>query len=157
MRLIALLLLLLPATAMAAEWVGTVVGVADGDTITVLNQDQRTERIRLSDIDAPESGQAFGSRAKQALSDLVYRQRVRAVEVDRDRYGRLVARVYVGELDVNAELVRTGMAWVYRQYSRDAALLTLEAEARAAKRGLWADASPVPPWEYRRPKPAQNV
>ena len=70
---------------------------------------------------------------------------------DTDRYGRTVSRVYVGDMDVNAELVRQGAAWVYRQYAKDQSLYTLENEAKAAKRGLWAlpEAEQMPPWEWR--------
>jgi len=71
---------------------------------------------------------------------------------DTDRYGRTVGRVYVGNLDVNAELVKQGAAWVYRQFARDRSLLTLEAEAKAAKRGLWGlpEAQRCPPWDWRK-------
>lgn len=137
--------------ARALEIVGRVVGLADGDTITVLTEERRQVRVRLGEIDTPESRQPYGTRARQALSELVFGKAVRVVVQDTDRYGRTVGRVYAGAVDVNAEMVRQGAAWVYRQYSRDAVLLRLEEEAKTARRGLWAlpEAERTPPWEWR--------
>ncbi|MFH5924085.1 thermonuclease family protein [Roseomonas xinghualingensis] len=146
-----LAILLAAPSAWAAEILGRVVGLSDGDTITVLNSERRQVRVRLGEIDTPESRQPYGTRAQQALSELVFGKDVRVAVQDTDRYGRTVGRVYVGSLDVNAEMVRQGAAWVYRQYSRDRSLLALEAEAKAARRGLWAlpEAERTPPWEWR--------
>jgi len=148
---LAALLLMLASPASAEEFVGRVVGVSDGDTVKVLREPKETVKVRLAEIDTPESGQPYGSRAKQALSDLVYGKPVRVVVQDTDRYGRTVGRVYAGAQDVNAEMIRQGAAWVYRQYSRDPSLMSIEQEARAAKRGLWAlpEAQIMPPWEWR--------
>jgi endonuclease YncB( thermonuclease family) len=93
--------------------------------------------VRLGEIDTPESRQPYGERAKQALSDLAYNKQARVVVQDTDRYGRTVGRVYVGGVDVNAEMVKQGAAWVYRQFARDQSLFRLEEQAKAAKRGLW--------------------
>jgi endonuclease YncB( thermonuclease family) len=135
----------------AAEITGRVVGIADGDTLTVLDAARQQTRVRLAEIDAPESHQPYGSRAKQALSDLAFGKSVRVVVQDTDRYGRTVGRIYAEFVDVNAEMVRQGAAWVYRQYNRDTSLLRLEQEARDARRGLWAlpEAERTPPWEWR--------
>ncbi len=143
-------------TAAAAEIGGRVVGIADGDTLTVLDDGRRQTRVRLAEIDTPEAGQPYGTRARQILSELVFDRAVRVVVQDTDRYGRAVGRVYAGPVDVNAEMVRRGSAWVYRRYSRDPALLALEEEARNAKRGLWAlpEAERIPPWEWRAVSPA---
>ena len=105
----------------------------------------------LAEIDTPESKQPYGNRARQALSDLAFNQQARVVVQDTDRYGRKVSRVYVGGVDVNAEMVKQGAAWVYRKYAQDQALYRLEEQARAAKRGLWAlpEAQRMPPWEWR--------
>jgi micrococcal nuclease len=130
------------------ELTGKVVAVMDGDTVGLL-VDRQEFRIRLSQIDAPEKRQAFGQRSKQSLSELVYGRAVRAVTTGEDRYGRTLATLYVGDVDVNAEQVRLGMAWVYRQYADAPSLYAIEAEAKAARRGLWADPDPVPPWEWR--------
>ena len=126
-------------------------GVGDGDTLTLLTERREEVRIRLSDIDTPERRQPYGDRARQALSDLAFGKAVRVVVVDTDRHGRTVGRVHEGAVDVNAEMVRRGAAWVFRRYSRDPALLRLEDEARSARRGLWAlpEAERAPPWEWR--------
>jgi endonuclease YncB( thermonuclease family) len=149
--LLALLMLALAQVAMAAEITGRVVGIADGDTLTVLDAARRQIRVRLAEIDAPESHQPYGSRAKQGLSDLAFGKSVRVVVQDTDRYGRTVGRVYAESIDVNAEMVRQGAAWVYRKYSHDPSLLLLEQEARSARRGLWAlpETERPPPWEWR--------
>ena len=138
--------------ALAAELSGEVVGITDGDTLTLLTPDRQQARIRLAEIDTPERGQPYGTRAREALSELAFGKRVRVVVVDTDRNGRAVGHVYAGRQDVNAEMVRRGAAWVYRDYSRDPALPALEAEARAAGRGLWGlpEAERMPPWDWRR-------
>jgi endonuclease YncB( thermonuclease family) len=139
-----------PATVTATDYVGRVVGIADGDTFTLL-ADREELRIRLAEIDAPEKGQPYARRARQALSGLIYGETVRVVEVDHDRYGRIVGRVYAGSIDVNAEMVRRGAAWVYRKYAKGRSLYELENEARAARRGIWAlpEAEREPPWQWR--------
>ena len=145
------IVLLVSLPAWAVELTGRVVGLSDGDTVTILTAERRQVRVRLGEIDTPESQQPYGTRARQALSALAFGREVRVLVQDTDRYGRTVGRVYAGLVDVNAEMVRQGAAWVYRQYSRDAALLQLEAEAKAAQRGLWAlpEAERTPPWEWR--------
>lgn len=133
-----------------ADFTGDVVGVADGDTITVLDADKVQHKIRLAEIDAPEKAQPFGNRSKQALNELVHGKVVRVVEHGHDKYKRTIGRVYQGDVDVNAEQVKQGLAWVYRKYSKDATLSPLENEAKAQRLGLWADAEPVPPWRWRK-------
>ena len=156
LALLALLALLpLAGPLSAAEYAGRVVGVSDGDTMTLLVPDGssfKQVKIRLGEIDTPESAQPYGTRAKQALSDLAFGKQARVIEQDRDRYGRTVGRVYVGNLDVNAEMIRQGAAWVYRQYAKDPSLYRLEEQAKAAKRGLWAlpEAQRCPPWDWRK-------
>jgi hypothetical protein len=109
-------------------------------------------KVRLGEIDTPERKQPYGTRAQQVLSDLAYNKQARVVVQDTDRYGRTVGRVYVGNLDVNAEMIRQGAAWAYRQYLKDQSLLALEAEAKAAKRGLWGlpETERCPPWDWRK-------
>ncbi len=114
------------------------------------SRQSQSVKVRLYGIDAPESKQAFGNRAKQENSELVFGKVVRVEVVGKDRYGRSVGRVFVAEVDVNLEMVRRGFAWWYRTYAKkDVALATAEAEAKNAGRGLWADKAPVPPWEFR--------
>ena len=145
------LVLVAALPAWAADIAGRVVSLSDGDTVTVLAPGNRQVRVRLGEIDTPESRQPYGTRARQELSELVFGKDIRVTVQDTDRYGRTVGRVYAGAVDVNAEMVRRGAAWVYRQYSRDPALLPIEAEARAERRGLWAlpEAERQPPWEWR--------
>ncbi len=152
-KLIFILLALVASVAMAGESLtGRVIAISDGDTLTLLTVDNRQVKIRLAEIDTPESKQPYGTRARQALSDLAFGKSARVDVQETDRYGRSVGRVFVGATDVNAALVEQGAAWVYRQYARDPRLLTLEAEAKAARRGLWAlpEAERMPPWEWRR-------
>jgi endonuclease YncB( thermonuclease family) len=135
---------------------GKVVGVTDGDTFTVLDADKAQHKVRLHGIDTPERGQAFGTKAKQALSDLVFDKEVTVAVTDVDRYKRLVGRVKQGDTDVNAEMVRSGFAWRYPQYDKAGEFTKAQEEAKAAKKGLWADADPTPPWEYRKGTKAEE-
>ena len=132
----------------AQSFSGRVVGIADGDTITVMREG-RSLRVRLDGVDTPEKGQDFANRAKQFTSALVFGETVEVRGEDTDRYGRLVARVITGGQDVSEELVRAGLAWHYVAYSNDPRLAAAEAEARSARRGLWRLADPQPPWDYR--------
>ncbi len=126
-----------------------VLRVIDGDTLIVLQPPNAWVYIRLAEIDAPEHNQPYGTEARDALIALVGYGNVRIVETAHDRYGRTVARLYVGRTDVSAALVRQGCAWVYRQYAHDPTLYIAEEEARRARRGLWAEDHPIPPWEWR--------
>ena len=132
-------------------YTGKVISIADGDTLRILYRDGQL-KIRLAEIDTPERKQPWGTRAKQALSDKLFGQVVNVVEIDRDRYGRIVGRIYLGGRDINRELVAEGHAWVYRKYMRDGTLLVDEVAARDAGLGLWSlpEAQRVPPWEWRR-------
>jgi len=134
--------------AARADFSGKVVGVLDGDTIDVL-VNQNPVRVRLAEIDAPEKKQPFGTRSRQALSEYVFRQAVTIRENGKDRYGRTIGTVLVDGQSVNRAMVDAGMAWAYRTYLVDRSLLEVEARARSSKRGLWVDASPIPPWEWR--------
>ena len=143
------LLLWLCAPALADS--GRVVGVHDGDTITVLSDRQQT-KIRLHGIDSPESKQPFGSKAKAFTSSLAFGKPVEFDVVGKDRYGRTVAIIILPDgRNLNHEIVRAGFAWWFRRYAaHDLILQRLEAEARAVGRGLWAEKDAVPPWEWRR-------
>lgn len=144
-----------PLIGSAVEYNGKVVGISDGDTLTLLVPDgasYRQIKVRLAEIDTPESAQPYGTRAKQALSDLAFNKQARVVVQDVDRYGRTVGRVYVGNMDVNAEMIRQGAAWVYRQYAKDRTLYGLEGQAKVAKQGLWGlpEAQRCAPWDWRK-------
>ena len=151
---VVLWLVLVPLLAYADQFTGKVVGISDGDTISVLREGKAV-KVRLYGVDAPEQAQAFGTKARQLTGDLAFQRDVTVVIHATDRYGRLVGEVLLPDgRSLSQELVRAGLAWWYRQYaSKDTALAQLEAEARTAKRGLWADAHPVPPWEWRKGQP----
>lgn len=135
----------------AREIVGPVIGIADGDTLFILDQKNKTRfTVRLTEIDAPERNQAFGKRSRQSLSQLCYRKIARIKSHGRDRYNRILGRVYCNGVDANAEQIRRGLAWAYSRYLDDSRLYVLQDEARNAKRGLWIDKDPVPPWRFRR-------
>jgi endonuclease YncB( thermonuclease family) len=136
-----------------ADFSGKVVAVKDGDTIEVVKEGVAV-RVRLYGIDCPEKGQAFGQKAKQFVSGLAFGKTVKVIEKDLDRYRRTVGEVILEDgRSLNRELVRAGLAWWYRQYAKkDAELEKLESDARKAKVGLWFDADPVSPWDWRRGK-----
>lgn len=130
---------------------GKVVGIADGDTIDV-RLESGMLRVRLHGVDAPEHDQPWGRAAKRALSKLVYRENVEVEPITQDQYERIVARVWLDGRDVNAELVQSGNAWVYRRYATEAAYCANEHAAREASRGLWSlpRSQWVAPWEWRQ-------
>lgn len=129
---------------------GKVIGVMDGDTIKILTSNKKQYKIRLSNIDAPEKRQAYGNKSKWFLSDLIYRKNVTVQYSKRDRYGRVIGRVYLGNMDINKEMVQNGYAWVYRRYSKDTTLIRLEDYARSNQVGLWKDSNPIYPSTFRR-------
>lgn len=131
-----------------ADFSGRVVSIADGDTITVLVERQQV-KVRLVEIDAPEKAQAFGNRSKHSLSDMCFGKDAMIQERSKDRYGRTLGRVFCDEIDANAEQVRRGMAWVYDKYVTDHSLYRLQDEAKAERRGLWADPNHLAPWAWR--------
>ena len=145
----------LGAAAYAGDFDGRVVGIQDGDTVTVLDGTKQ-HRIRIAGIDAPEKAQPFGESAKEHLARLAFGKQADVRCNKRDRYGREVCSVYVGARDVGLEQVRSGHAWWYREYAREQSLedrkvySAAEAEARGAHRGLWRDAAPTAPWDWRR-------
>jgi endonuclease YncB( thermonuclease family) len=153
------LTLLFCSSAFADSYTARVVGVSDGDSITVLLPKNKQQQIRLAEIDAPEKGQPFAERSKQALSGLVFGKTVKVVPVTTDRYGRTVAHIYVDALNVNAALIEQGAAWVYTAYSDSPLLPQLQATARAGKQGLWglAEYEQIPPWEWRRGRRTSRV
>lgn len=136
--------------AAAAETLsGQVISVIDGDTLTLLTDDGRQVKVRIAEIDAPEHDQPFGQRSKQSLTELAAHQVATVAVRARDDYGRIVGKVVVAGQSLGAEQVRRGMAWAYRRYATTRSLFVLEAEAKAARRGLWADPHPQPPWDWR--------
>jgi endonuclease YncB( thermonuclease family) len=176
-----LVLLFMAAEALAGiPLEGRVVGVADGDTVTVLDADHIQHKIRLAGIDAPEKAQPFGNRAKESLSSLVFGQWVTVDGDKTDRYGRTVAKLLVAAphagcrgsptcprgVDANLAQINLGMAWWYRHYAREQTpddrrrYAQAEEDAQAQRAGLWREPNPVPPWEWRKQRreaPPQSV
>lgn len=163
-RYVALAFLAFVAPAWA-DFTGRVVGVSDGDTITV-RRDKEQVRIRLAGIDAPEKAQAFGNVAKKQMSDMVFDKEVRVNDRKKDKYGRTIGRVWVASsecqesdcpktLDAGMALLTLGLAWHYKNYEKEQPeeereqYSFAETEARGRKAGLWSDADPMPPWEWR--------
>lgn len=146
-----LVLFVLISVSEAFAFTGPVISVQDGDTIEVLHN-HHPERIRLHGIDCPEKGQAYGNKAKQATSALVFGKEVTLQTHGKERYGRTIADALLADgTNVNHELVKDGWCWWYRKYApKDIELKTLEEQARQSKKGLWGERAPVPPWEWRR-------
>ena len=141
--------LLLAAPPTVTEQInGKVVGVTDGDTITVL-VNKTTIKVRLEGIDAPESKQSYGTKTKQALSEMVFGKNVLVKKTGEDRYGRTLGVIMLGEKDINAKMIEEGWAWHYKKYNNEERLAKLEVEARSDKRGLWDDPNALAPWDYR--------
>ena len=140
---------LLAGPVAAEEFTGRVVGVTDGDTIKVIHANH-SETVRLLGVDAPEKRQAYGDRARRFTAELAFDRTVTVRSSGRDRNGRLLGEVVLPDgRSLSQELVRAGYAWWFRKYSSDIRLARLEEEARQDRRGLWADAAPQAPWEYR--------
>jgi len=129
---------------------GKVVAIKDGDTIEVLYAGKAI-RVRLAHVDCPEKGQPYGSRAKEYASDLCYSRVVKVVHTDKpDRFGRIIAEVFIDGRCLNKELVRVGLAWHFVKYSSDAGYARLEKDARSRRVGLWSDTHVVAPWDWRK-------
>ena len=154
-----LLTVLVVSPTLSWAWSGEVVGITDGDTITVLNSKTLKDvKIRLYGIGTPEKGQAFSKRAKQFTSEMVFGKVVEVGAITVDHYGKTVSLVYVEGKGVCDELIRAGLAWVYYLYCNlpiCAEWKNLEAEAKEAKRGIWSEHNPIPPWEFRRKRRGQ--
>ena len=153
-RLLGGLLFLLPLAAVAEappdeKFSGKVVGVSDGDTISVM-RDGKAVKVRLEGIDAPEQGQAYANVARKGLAHAVFEKEVTVRIAGRDYYNRLLGRIYLGEIDINLELVKAGLAWHNAKYSSDKVLAAAQKAARKGKKGLWQDRrNPTPPWDFR--------
>lgn len=148
-----LVFFLLASASLASEsWNGECVGISDGDTVSVM-KDGKAVKIRLYGIDCPESGQDFGTRAKEFVADMIFRKTVTVTATGTDRYGRTIAYIEIDGVSVNQALVEAGLAWVYEQYCKAPECQEwreLQTKAKADKRGLWSRTDAVPPWEWRR-------
>jgi endonuclease YncB( thermonuclease family) len=147
-----MLITLLSTAAQAADLTGRIIRIVDGDTLVLLDSDRTQHKVRLTEIDAPESKQPFGQKSKEALAALCSNKPAVVKSTSKDRYGRTLGRVICDGTDANADMVTQGMAWVYTQYNKDKTLIQLQQAAQQAKKGLWSDPQPVPPWEWRKRK-----
>ena len=141
---------------------GRIVGISDGDTVTLLDANKRQYKIRLTGIDAPEKKMSFGQRSKEHLSDLIFSKDVQVETEKLDRYGRTLGKIWLDRKDINLAMINAGLAWHYKKYqkyqkyqkdqSRSDRLLYAHAEdqARQQRIGLWRDPNPTPPWEWRK-------
>ena len=129
---------------------GKVVRVADGDTITVLADGNVQNKIRLNRIDAPEKKQAYGEASRKCLAGMVAGKVVQVRWEKKDRYGRILGDVFIGDVNVNLQMVQSGLAWHYKNYDDTEAFAVAEREAREKKVGLWKESDPTAPWEFRK-------
>ena len=150
MKKLFLLFLLTPLTTFC-QTAAKVVGISDGDTITVLLAGNIQKKLRLAEVDCPERGQPFGKSAKQFTSDQVFGKQISFIETDTDRYGRIIANVYYDDDKyLSREIIKAGFGWWYYYFSKDKSLGDLQQQAKENKRGLWQDENAVAPWEYRK-------
>ena len=152
MKNILFIVLHISATNSFCQDSSRVVGIHDGDSITVLSVEKKQIKIRLEGIDAPELKQAFGSRAKEHLSSLIMGKDVTLIVKGEDLYKRTLSKILLDSQDVNLTMISDGFAWNYAKYSKDKKFAEAEAEARIKKKGLWIDQDPVAPWDWRKAK-----
>lgn len=136
----------------STEYSGLVIKIMDGDTIEVLLADSTSIKVRLNAIDAPEKGMDYSNVSKYYLGKLIFKKHVKIIKHSVDKYKRLVGDVYLDDLYVNSQMLKTGMAWHYKKYSKDETLAEFETIAREHKIGLWSLPCPIEPWEYRKLK-----
>lgn len=145
------IIILFTLSLSAAEIIGKVVGVSDGDTITVLDDlDKGRFRIRFFGIDCPEKSQDFGNVAKKYLSSLIFGKKVSIRFREVDRYGRIVGKVILDGTDINLKMLEAGLAWHYKRYDNTPEYAEAEKKAKEKRIGLWQQPNPIPPWNFRR-------
>ena len=133
-----------------------VVKVADGDTITILDEQKKAHKVRLQGIDAPEKKQAYGEKSKQNLAFLIYNRTIQVEYSKYDKYGRIIGKVSLKGKDICLEQLSKGMAWHYKKYQNEQSIIdrelysSTESKARDSKIGLWNDAQPKTPWDFRK-------
>ena len=149
---IVLFILILCSYANSLEFIGKVVKVSDGDTVTILTSDKTQHKIRLNDIDAPEKKQAFGNKSKDNLAKYIAGKTVTVQYQKKDKYKRILGTIYYNNTDINLQQVKDGYAWVYKKYSNNSSYYEAEKLAIRNKKGLWVDSNPIAPWEFRKIK-----
>ncbi len=153
MRFAPIVSILVACLALNAQTIqGKVVRVSDGDTITILDEGKVENKVRLNRIDAPEKKQAFGEVSRKYLATMVAGKFVKVEWAKKDKYGRILGDVIVGEVNVNLRMVQAGLAWHFKRFDNTPIYAQAENEARARKVGLWVDPNPIPPWDFRKAK-----
>lgn len=147
---VGILLLFISINGFSAKIQGIIIGISDGDTVKLLDSENKQYKIRLNCIDAPEKRQDFGEKSKESLSDMIFGKYVEVYYNKLDRYGRIVGTIYHNGVDINLEQVKRGMAWVYTRYCSDREYKKQENIAKKNKKGLWILAKPIEPWVYRK-------
>lgn len=144
-------LIFFSSSLLFSQTTAKVIAISDGDTITVLLEDKTSKKLRLAEVDCPESGQPFGKNAKQFTADQIFGKQITFIETDKDRYGRSIAKVYYDkEKYLSAELIKAGLGWWYFYYSKDKSLGEFEEQAKRNKIGLWQDKEAISPWDFRK-------
>ncbi|MDX1960871.1 MAG: thermonuclease family protein [Leptospiraceae bacterium] len=133
----------------AETFSGKVVSVHDGDTVRILVENKQV-KVRLFGIDAPETNQAFGTKSKEALKSLVHKKQVTVDHKGKDQFGRTLGVIFLEGKDINLEMLKLGMVWVYKIHRKKGPYLSAEEEAKKNSIGLWADKDPTPPWIFRK-------
>ena len=153
MRFAPIVSIILSCLALNAQTIqGKVVRVVDGDTITILDESKVQHKVRLNRIDAPEKSQAFGEVSRKHLANMVAGKFVKIEWEKKDKYERILGEVIVGDVNANLKMVQDGLAWHFKRFDNTKEYALAESEARAKKVGLWKDANPIPPWEFRKMK-----
>jgi len=156
--IISAILAMASAAANAEAIEGMIVGVSDGDTVTLLTAQRQQVKIRVQGIDAPEKSQAFGTVSRQSMAKMVFQKNVQAQCSSTDRYGRKICVIYLNGVDAGLQLVSQGLAWHYKQYAKEqsprdrATYAYAEENARAQRAGLWTEQNPISPWDFRKNK-----
>ena len=151
MRLALIVSILVASLALNAQTLqGRVVRVADGDTITILDEAKVQNKVRLNKIDAPEKRQAFGEVSRKHLASMVASKVVQVQWEKRDKYGRILGDMPIGEVNANLEMVKSGLVWYYKRFDTTTIFAQAENDARVKKVGLWKDSNLTPPWEFRK-------
>lgn len=150
MRKLTLLLLFIPLLLSAHTLKGKIVRVTDGDTVVLLDSTNTQHRIRLNGIDAPERGQPYGTKATNFVKELAAGKQATVEYENKDRYGRILGTLYVGDKNINEELLKAGLAWHYKFYNKDKRLADLEKEAKEKKLNIWSEKNPIEPYRWRK-------
>lgn len=148
---LAIVIFFIVISQVQADFNGKVVKVIDGDTVDILTPKKQKVRVRLLDIDAPESRQAYGNAARKYLASLIAGKNVFVKENKKDIYQRTLGTIFLNQININAKMVESGFAWAYRYkgVANNKNMVKLESKAKQNKKGLWKDKHPIAPWDFR--------